>query len=122
MPARWRQRSRPTDQRGSASVTSLAVVAFAAVAGGVVLSAAVDEIDRARAQAVADLVALASAHDDRSGAEVARRNGGVIVSSSRRGPRVEVVVETSGRRVVAAAELDDASTPIDDHGPGPADG
>lgn len=60
--------------------------------------------ERARVDAVADVVALAAVTTDRTGAaEVARRNGASVVELDQIDDTVVVVVESSGFRSTAAA-------------------
>lgn len=85
------------------------VMLVAAVIGAALVGLAEESIGRSRAQAVADLVALATASDPAAGARVAAANGGRL-EAVRPGPSrdggvgVTVVVRVAGRSAVAAAE------------------
>jgi hypothetical protein len=81
----------------TATVLLAAMLWAAAAMGGVV-------VDRTRARTAADAAALASLDGDRSTAtEIAARHGAVVVSWSRRGDEVTVVVRVGEVSATARA-------------------
>lgn len=61
-------------------------------------------VHRQRAQAAADAAALAGVVDGRAAAaELAQRNGGVLVGWTEHGDEVTVIVDVEGRRASARA-------------------
>ena len=103
---------RPRSERGSVSPVFLVVsvllaggLAAAVVSGGWRLR------DRARADAVADVTALAGAVDDRSGAARVAEANGADVSGWRRADDV-VIVAITLRSLVAEAAAIPVATPL----------
>ncbi len=92
----------PNDTRGQALPT-VALVLWA-IAGVSVLAAMVGEraLDRSRAQAGADAVALAVAAGEEDAAALAARNG-VRLERIEQGPEVDVVVSSGGATAAARA-------------------
>lgn len=92
-------------QRGSVVLVLPALVVVAALLGLGTVRLGDAAVERARADAVADVVALAAVSGDVTSArEVARRGGGALVEHRRSGDLHEVVVQVDGVRAAAAAE------------------
>lgn len=90
---------------GQSTVLVMAVIAVVVAVCGALVELGSELVVRGRAQAVADLAALAATWGDDRAGTVARRNGAVLVSaSSPDGARTEVVVDLDGHRAVAVAE------------------
>ena len=92
-------------ERGSISLFGVGVIAVIAVmillAGHLGAAAA----QRARAAAIADVVAMAAATEPHIAEEMAAVNGAELVGLHREAFEVEVVVRTAGASAVARAEL-----------------
>ncbi|HPB44356.1 MAG: hypothetical protein M9952_01040 [Microthrixaceae bacterium] len=95
-------------ERGSATLTMLAGLLMIGVAGAAVVMLAFDGLERGRAQAVADLVALAAASEPGVGSSLAQRNGAILDSIELRGDVTVVVVRLGDSRAIAAARLERA--------------
>lgn len=91
-------------ERGQASVLAIGVIVLIAAVGGALVGLAAELVARGRAQAVADLTALAATWGDDRATTVAGRNGATVLSIDHAGSRSQVVVEVAGRRATAAAE------------------
>lgn len=92
-------------QRGSVVLVLPALVLVAALLGLGTVRLGDAAVARARADAVADVAALAAVSGDVSSARaVARRGGGALVEHRRSGQLHEVVVQVDGVRAAAAAE------------------
>jgi hypothetical protein len=102
IPARTR---RATGDAGQALPLITVLVAVAGLAAVVLAQLGGAAVSRARAGGAADAAALAGAIDGRDAAEeLARVNGGSLVSFERRGPTVEVVVQVGRATARARAE------------------
>jgi hypothetical protein len=64
-----------------------------------------DAVRRARAAAIADVVAMAAAAEPSAGAGMAAANGATLASLTRDGYQAEVVVRRDGATAVARAEF-----------------
>ena len=93
------------DERGSISLLGVAVLALMGVALLALGEMGASAVRRARATAVADVVALAAVAEPHTAARVASANEAILVSSVRDGFRVEVVVRREGAVATAKAEL-----------------
>ena len=92
-------------QRGSVVLVLPALVVVAALLALGTAQLGHAAAARARADAVADVVALAAVSGEVTSArEVARRGGGALVEHRRSAARHEVVVQVDGVRAAAAAE------------------
>lgn len=92
-------------ERGSISVLSVAVLAVTGMALVLLGELGAGAVQRARATAVADVVAMAAAADPQSAAAVAGANGAVLTSTTRDGFEMEVVVRLGEVSAAARAEL-----------------
>jgi hypothetical protein len=96
---------RATGDAGQALPLITVLVAVAGLAAVVLAQLGGAAVSRARAGGAADAAALAGAIDGRAAAEeLARVNGGSLVSFDRRGPVVEVVVRAGRATARARAE------------------
>lgn len=95
--------SRARGDGGQSSLLAIAVVLVVAAVCGALVELGAELTVRGRAQAVADLVALAATWGEEPAEQVARRNGAELVSLVTSGDRAEATVELDGRRAVAAA-------------------
>lgn len=92
-------------ERGSISVLSVGILAVIGMAAVLLGYLGAEAVGRARAAAVADVVAMAAAVDPQSAAELAAANEATVVSSVRDGFQTEVVVRRGGVTAVARAEF-----------------
>ena len=92
-------------ERGSISVLGVGVLALVGMAILLLGQLGGDAIRRARATAIADVVAMATASDPHAAEKVAAANRATLVSSVRDGFQTEVVVRRDGAVAVARAEL-----------------
>jgi len=89
---------------GQATPLLLVVIALASVASLAFVELGSEGVQRGRLQAVADVTALAAAHDVAAAADVAAANSATVVSVHEDADGVvTVVVERGDRRAVAAA-------------------
>ena len=92
-------------ERGSISVLGVAVLALVGMAILLLGQLGGDAIRRARATAIADVVAMATAVDPHAAEKVAAATRATLVSSVRDGFQTEVVVRRDGAVAAARAEL-----------------
>lgn len=92
-------------ERGSISVLGVGVLALVGMAIVVLGQLGADAIRRARATAIADVVAMAAAAEPHAASRVAAANRATLVSSARDGFQTEVVVRRDGAAASARAEL-----------------
>lgn len=93
------------DERGSISILGVGLLAIVGMAILLIGELGADAVRRARASAVADLVAMAAAADPPAGSAVAAANEATLVSSVREGFQTEVEVRRDGAGATAKAEL-----------------
>ena len=93
------------DERGSISVLSVAILAVVGMAVVLLGQLGADAVRRARADAIADVVAMAAAAEPSAGAGIAAANGASLTSLTRDGFQAEVVVSRDGVTAVARAEF-----------------
>lgn len=95
---------RGSSERGSAAIFVLVFVVVVSVLASGVVAVGHGATSRARAQSVADLVALATVvHGDDAAADLAAANGATLRRLAHHGHEVEVVVEWQGRAATASA-------------------
>lgn len=96
---------RRDDERGSATVLLVVAVVLTVAGVSALVDVGSDVVATERAQAVADVTALATAvAGESAGGAVAVGNGGALRGLSRDGPTVIVHVERDGAQATAAAE------------------
>jgi hypothetical protein len=91
-------------ERGQSSLLVVAILTVVAAIGAAIFGLGLEAVGRARAQAVADLTALAATHGDAEGGAIATANGAAHVVSRHEGDAVTVVVDVAGRRAIATAD------------------
>lgn len=92
-------------ERGSISVVGVAILAVVGMAVVLLGQLGADAVQRARAAAIADVVAMAAAAEPSAGAGIAAANGASLTSLTRDGFQAEVVVSRDGVTAVARAEF-----------------
>jgi len=92
-------------ERGSISVLSAGMLAVIGMAMVLLGQLGADAVRRARAAAIADVVAMAAAAEPSAGAGIAVANGATLTSLNRDGFQAEVVVRRDGATAVARAEF-----------------
>lgn len=97
-------RRRACPERGQSSLLAVAVIVVVLAIGSALTGLAWELVVRGRAQAIADLTALAATWGDEHAGDVAGRNGASVVSLDHDGARSEVVIDVAGRRATAAAD------------------
>lgn len=95
----------PDRRRGSAVLSTLALLAVVSVSCAVLAVTARATASRARAQSAADAVALAAVVDREVATRVATANGATVQSIVVDGPELEVRVVRDGVRAVARARV-----------------
>ena len=91
-------------ERGSISLLGVGILAAIGVAAVLLGQLGAEAVRRARATAIADVVAMAAAVEPKAGSQVAAANGAVLVSSLKEGFQTEVVVRRAGATASARAE------------------
>ena len=92
-------------ERGSISLVAVGILAVIGMAMLLLGQLGADAVRRARAAAIADVVAMAAAAEPGAGAEMAATNGATLASLTRDGYQTEVVVRRDGATAVARAEF-----------------
>ncbi|WP_419844925.1 hypothetical protein [Candidatus Poriferisocius sp.] len=92
-------------ERGSISVLGAGMLAVVGMAIVLLGQLGADAVRRARAAAIADVVAMAAAAEPSAGAGIAAANGATLTSLTRDGFQAEVVVRRDGATAVARAEF-----------------
>lgn len=92
-------------ERGSISVLGVGILAVIGMAILLVGQLGADAVRRARATAVADVVAMAAAADPQAVSTTAAANRATLISMVQEGFETEVVVRRDGALATARAEL-----------------
>ena len=92
-------------ERGSISVLGAGMLVVVGMAIVLLGQLGADAVRRARAAAIADVVAMAAAAEPSAGAGIAAANGATLTSLTRDGFQAEVVVRRDGATAVARAEF-----------------
>ena len=92
-------------ERGSISVLGAGLLAVVGMAMVLLGQLGADAVRRARAAAIADVVAMAAAAEPSAGAGIAAANRAALTSLTRDGFQAEVVVRRDGATAVARAEF-----------------
>ena len=92
-------------ERGSISLLGVGILAVIGMAMVLLGQLGADAVGRARATAIADVVAMAAAVDSHAAPRVAAANRAALVSSVREGYQTEVVVRRDGSTASARAEF-----------------
>lgn len=92
-------------ERGSIALVGVGILAVIGMAILLLGQLGASAVQRARATAVADVVAMAAAADADAGARVAAANQANLVSLVTEGSQTEVVVHRNGVTATARAEL-----------------
>ena len=93
------------DERGSISILGVGILSVIGMAIVLLGQLGTDAVRRARAVAVADVVAMAEAAEPHAAGEIASANGAILISSAKDGFQTEVVVRRDGATAAARAEL-----------------
>ena len=92
-------------ERGSISLVGVGILAVIGMAVVLLGHLGVEAVRRARAAAIADVVAMAAAAEPQSALQVAAANRASLISSLKEGYQTEVVVRRDGTMATARAEL-----------------
>ena len=92
-------------ERGSISLVGVGILAVIGMAAVLLGQLGAEAVRRARAAAVADVVAIAAAAEPHMAPKVAAANRATLVSSLREGFQTEVVVRRDGVMATAKAEF-----------------
>ena len=93
------------DERGSISLVGVGILAVIGMAAVLLGQLGAETVRRARATAIADVVAMAAAAEPQAAPEVAAANRATLVSSLKEGFQTEVVVRKDGTMATARAEF-----------------
>ena len=118
MPSLCCPKGRRAPERGHATVFMIAVVTVALTIVVALVQLGVQARSTGRAQAVADLAALAAVRDPGFALAIARANGGRVRSIGQHGEQVTVVVSVGRAEAEATAEPDPGGGPIIGSGDG----